>query len=71
MEALLKQVNEDIEEITKTIKSLRYKRATTKHSSTVRNINLELYTAESILADLKSTKAEIEEYIKTRSEDNA
>ena len=71
METLLKQVNEDIEEITKTIKSLRYKRATTKHSSTVRNINLELCTAESILADLKSTKAEIEEYIKTRSEDNA
>lgn len=68
METLLKQVNEDIEEITKTISSLRYKRATTKHSSTIRNINLELYTAESILADLKSTKAEIEEYIKIRSE---
>ena len=71
METLLKQVNNDIEETTKPLDTLKLKLAGTKHSSTRRRLNLEIQIAKSMLADLLSSKAEIEDYIKTRSNDNA
>ena len=71
MEELLKQTEADIAEVKKTIRRLRYKRARTKHSTEIHNINMKILRAESMLADLLSSKAEIEEYLKVGGKNNA
>lgn len=71
MQELLKQVNADIAEVTKKIKVLRSRRTRAKTTSKYYNIDREILGFEAMLSDLRSTKAEIEDYIKTRSEDNA
>lgn len=71
MEELLKQAEGDIEEVKNTIRRLRYKRARTKHSTEMHNISVKILKAESMLADLLRTKAEIEEYLKVGGVTNA
>lgn len=71
MEELLKQTEGDIEEVKNTIRRLRYKRARTKHSTEMHNISVKILKAESMLADLLRTKAEIEEYLKLGGVTNA
>lgn len=71
MEELLKQTEGDIEEVKKTIRRLRYKRARTKHSTEMHNISVKILKAESMLADSLRTKAEIEEYLKVGGVTNA
>ena len=71
MQDLLKQVNADIAEVTKKIKVLKSRRTRAKTTSKYYNIDREILGFEAMLSDLRRTKAEIEDYIKTRSEDNA
>ena len=70
MEELLKQTEADITEVKNAIRRLRYKRARTKHSTEMHNISVKILKAESMLADLLRTKAEIEEYLKVGEKNN-
>lgn len=71
MEELLKQTEADIAEVKNAIRRLRYKRTRTKHSTEIHNISVKILKAESMLADLLRTKAEIEEYLKVGGKNNA
>lgn len=71
MEELLKQTEADIAEVTKKLKVLRTRRTKTKTNNALYSLDREILGFEAMLSDLRRTKAEIEDYIKTRSEDNA
>ena len=70
MEELLKQTEADIVEVAKKLKVLRMRRTKTRTTSKFYYIDREIKGFEAMLSDLRRTKAEIEDYIKTRSEDN-
>ncbi len=71
MQELLKQTEADIAEVKKTIRHLRYKLSKTKQTMERQDLRKKLFEAETMLSDLMRYKSEIEDYIKTRSENNA
>ena len=71
MEKILKQTEADIAEVTKKLKVLRTRRTKARTNNLLYSLDREILGFEAMLSDLRRTKAEIEEYIKTRSDDNA
>lgn len=71
MQGLLKQTKADIAEVEKTIVRLKHKLSKAKHTMERQDLKNKVLAAETMLSDLMRYKAEIKDYIKIRSENDA